>query len=277
MKTYHDLLTHILEFGHRKEDRTGTGTLSVFGYQMRFPLAQGFPLLTTKKVHFKSVVHELLWFLSGDTNIKYLKDNGVSIWDEWADSAGQLGPVYGHQWRSFGSAKKGEIRNGAALEQDLAGVDQIADLLKQIKNNPDSRRLLVSAWNPVDVPNMALPPCHSLFQFYVAGGKLSCQLYQRSADVFLGVPFNIASYALLTHMIAQVCDLDVGDFVHTLGDAHLYSNHIEQARLQLSRDARPLPKIILNPNVRDLFAFKYEDISLQGYDPHPAIKAPVAV
>lgn len=277
MKTYHDLLTHILEFGHRKEDRTGTGTMSVFGYQMRFPLAQGFPLLTTKKVHFKSVVHELLWFLSGDTNIKYLKDNGVSIWDEWADAQGELGPVYGHQWRSFGSAKKGNVRCGTELEHDLAGVDQIADLLKQIKTTPDSRRLIVSAWNPNDVPNMALPPCHSLFQFYVAGGKLSCQLYQRSADVFLGVPFNIASYALLTHMVAQVCQLEVGDFVHTLGDAHLYSNHIEQARLQLSRDIRALPQLVLNPEVKDLFAFQYEDITLQGYDPHPAIKAPVAV
>lgn len=277
MKTYHDLLSHILEHGHRKEDRTGTGTLSVFGYQMRFPLATGFPLLTTKKVHFKSIVHELLWFLSGDTNIKYLKDNGVSIWDEWADTNGQLGPVYGHQWRSFGSGKKGEQRCGTTLTQDLPGVDQIADLLKQIKNNPDSRRLIVSAWNPVDVPHMALPPCHSLFQFYVADGKLSCQLYQRSADVFLGVPFNIASYALLTHMIAHVCDLEVGDFVHTLGDAHLYSNHVEQAQLQLSRDFRKLPKLVLNPDVKDLFAFKYEDITLQGYDPHPAIKAPVAV
>jgi thymidylate synthase len=277
MKTYHDLLTHILEYGHRKEDRTGTGTLSVFGYQMRFPLAEGFPLLTTKKVHFKSVVHELLWFLSGDTNIKYLKDNGVSIWDEWADADGQLGPVYGHQWRNFGAAKKGDVRCGTTLTQDLTGVDQVQQLISQIKTNPDSRRLIVSAWNPLDVPDMALPPCHSLFQFYVAGGRLSCQLYQRSADVFLGVPFNIASYALLTHMIAQVCGLGVGDFVHTLGDAHLYSNHIEQARLQLSRDCRPLPKLVLNPDVKDIFAFKYEDVSLEGYDPHPAIKAPVAV
>lgn len=277
MKTYHDLLSHILEFGHRKEDRTGTGTLSVFGYQMRFPLNAGFPLLTTKKVHFKSVVHELLWFLKGDTNIKYLKDNGVSIWDEWADANGNLGPVYGHQWRHFGAQKEGDLWCGIPLKQPLQGIDQITDILNQIKNNPDSRRLIVSAWNPVDVPKMALPPCHSLFQFYVAGGALSCQLYQRSADVFLGVPFNIASYALLTHMIAQVCNLKVGDFVHTLGDAHLYTNHIEQARLQLTRDARALPKLNLNPNIKDLFAFTFEDITLEGYDPHPAIKAPVAV
>ncbi len=277
MKTYHDLLTHILEYGHRKDDRTGTGTLSVFGYQMRFPLTAGFPLMTTKKVHFKSVVHELLWFLKGDTNIKYLKDNGVSIWDEWADAQGNLGPVYGHQWRNFAGKKAGDTWLGTTLSQDLPGVDQIADLVAQIKKNPDSRRLIVSAWNPIDVPQMALPPCHSLFQFYVAGGALSCQLYQRSADVFLGVPFNIASYALLTHMIAQVCGLKVGDFIHTLGDAHLYSNHIEQARLQLSRDFRPLPTLKLNPQVTDLFAFTYEDITLEGYDPHPAIKAPVAV
>jgi thymidylate synthase len=277
MKTYHDLLTHILEFGHRKEDRTGTGTTSVFGYQMRFPLAQGFPLLTTKKVHFKSVVHELLWFLKGDTNIKYLKDNGVSIWDEWADAQGNLGPVYGHQWRNFAGKKAGEQWRGSTLAQDLQGVDQISDVVAQIKKNPDSRRLIVSAWNPVDVPQMALPPCHSLFQFYVAGGSLSCQLYQRSADVFLGVPFNIASYALLTHMVAHVCGLKVGDFVHTLGDAHLYSNHIEQARLQLSRAPKALPTLKLNPQVTDLFAFTYEDITLEGYDPHPAIKAPVAV
>lgn len=277
MKTYHDLLSHILEFGHRKEDRTGTGTLSVFGYQMRFALNEGFPLLTTKKVHVKSIVHELLWFLKGDTNINYLKENGVSIWDEWADADGNLGPVYGHQWRNFGARKSGETWCGTILSQDLPGVDQISDVLKQIKNNPDSRRLIVSAWNPVDVPKMALPPCHSMFQFYVAGGALSCQLYQRSADVFLGVPFNIASYALLTHMIAQVCNLKVGDFVHTLGDAHLYTNHIEQARLQLSRDFRALPKLVLNPNVTDLFSFKYEDIVFDGYDPHPGIKAPVAV
>lgn len=277
MKTYHDLLSHILEFGHRKEDRTGTGTLSVFGYQMRFALNEGFPLLTTKKVHVKSIVHELLWFLKGDTNINYLKENGVSIWDEWADADGNLGPVYGHQWRNFGARKSGETWCGTTLSQDLPGVDQISDVLKQIKNNPDSRRLIVSAWNPVDVPKMALPPCHSMFQFYVAGGALSCQLYQRSADVFLGVPFNIASYALLTHMIAQVCNLKVGDFVHTLGDAHLYTNHIEQARLQLSRDFRALPKLVLNPNVTDLFSFKYEDIVFNGYDPHPGIKAPVAV
>jgi thymidylate synthase len=277
MKTYHDLLSHILEFGHRKEDRTGTGTLSVFGYQMRFALNEGFPLLTTKKVHVKSIVHELLWFLKGDTNINYLKENGVSIWDEWADADGNLGPVYGHQWRNFGARKSGETWCGTTLSQDLPGVDQISDVLKQIKNNPDSRRLIVSAWNPVDVPKMALPPCHSMFQFYVAGGALSCQLYQRSADVFLGVPFNIASYALLTQMIAQVCNLKVGDFVHTLGDAHLYTNHIEQARLQLSRDFRALPKLVLNPNVTDLFSFKYEDIVFDGYDPHPGIKAPVAI
>ena len=277
MKTYHDLLSHILEFGHRKEDRTGTGTLSVFGYQMRFALNEGFPLLTTKKVHVKSIVHELLWFLKGDTNINYLKENGVSIWDEWADADGNLGPVYGHQWRNFGARKSGETWCGTTLSQDLPGVDQISDVLKQIKNNPDSRRLIVSAWNPVDVPKMALPPCHSMFQFYVAGGALSCQLYQRSADVFLGVPFNIASYALLTHMIAQVCNLKVGVFVHTLGDAHLYTNHIEQARLQLSRDFRALPKLVLNPTVTDLFSFKYEDIVFDGYDPHPGIKAPVAI
>jgi thymidylate synthase len=277
MKTYHDLLTHILEFGHRKEDRTGTGTLSVFGYQMRFPLNQGFPLMTTKKVHFKSIVHELLWFLKGDTNISYLKENGVSIWDEWADAEGNLGPVYGHQWRNFGARKAGQDWCGTTLLQDLPGVDQIKDLLEQLKKNPDSRRLIVSAWNPVDVPQMALPPCHSLFQFYVAGGALSCQLYQRSADVFLGVPFNIASYALLTHMVAQVCGLKVGDFVHTLGDAHLYLNHIEQARLQLSRDFRALPTLRLNPEITDLFAFSYEDIQIEGYDPHPAIKAPVAI
>jgi thymidylate synthase len=249
----------------------------VFGYQMRFALNEGFPLLTTKKVHVKSIVHELLWFLKGDTNINYLKENGVSIWDEWADADGNLGPVYGHQWRNFGARKSGETWCGTTLSQDLPGVDQISNVLKQIKNNPHSRRLIVSAWNPVDVPKMALPPCHSMFQFYVAGGALSCQLYQRSADVFLGVPFNIASYALLTHMIAQVCNLKVGDFVHTLGDAHLYTNHIEQARLQLSRDFRALPKLVLNPNVTDLFSFKYEDIVFDGYDPHPGIKAPVAI
>jgi thymidylate synthase len=264
MKQYHDLLEHILANGTQKGDRTGTGTLSVFGYQMRFDLSEGFPVVTTKKLHLRSIIHELLWFLQGDTNIKYLKDNGVSIWDEWADENGNLGPVYGHQWRSWPTPDGGSI-------------DQIANLVEQIKKNPNSRRLMVSAWNVADVDNMALPPCHCLFQFHVADGKLSCQLYQRSADTFLGVPFNIASYALLTIMMAQVCDLEPGEFVHTFGDAHLYSNHIEQAKLQLSRDFRPLPEMKINPNVKDIFAFTYEDFELVNYDPHPHIKAPVAV
>lgn len=254
----------VLETGTFKGDRTGTGTQSIFGYQMRFNLADGFPLVTTKKVHLRSIIHELLWFLKGETNIKYLKDNGVSIWDEWADENGELGPVYGYQWRSW------PARNGEK-------IDQIANLIDMIKRNPNSRRLMVTAWNPADVDQMALPPCHSLFQFYVADGKLSCQLYQRSADIFLGVPFNIASYALLTLMVAQVCNLKPGDFVHTFGDAHLYSNHIEQAKLQLSRECRPLPTMKLNPDVKDIFSFTFEDFTLENYDPHPHIKAPVAV
>lgn len=264
MQQYHDLMRHILEHGARKEDRTGTGTLSVFGYQMRFDLNEGFPLVTTKKVHMKSVIYELLWFLKGDTNIKYLKDNGVSIWDEWADANGELGPVYGKQWRSW-EAADGKV------------IDQISDVIAQIKKNPDSRRLIVSAWNVGEISQMALMPCHALFQFYVANGKLSCQLYQRSADVFLGVPFNIASYALLTHMIAQVCNLQVGDFIWTGGDTHLYLNHLEQVELQLSRDLRPLPTLKINPDVKDIFSFNYEDIIVENYNPHPGIKAPVAV
>ncbi len=264
MRQYHDLLERILRDGVKKSDRTGTGTLSVFGHQSRYDLSQGFPLITTKKLHIRSIVHELIWFISGDTNIKYLKDNGVSIWNEWADADGNLGPVYGHQWRSWPG-------------RDGATIDQITGLVADLRRNPDSRRLIVTAWNPTDIPNMALPPCHCLFQFYVADGKLSCQLYQRSADVFLGVPFNIASYALLTHMIAQVVGLGVGDFVHTLGDAHLYSNHIEQAELQLTRDLRPLPQLKLDPGVSDLFAFRAEHIAVEGYEPHPHIKAPVAV
>lgn len=264
MKQYHDLLQHILDNGVKKEDRTGTGTISVFGYQMRFDLSEGFPCVTTKKLHLRSIIHELLWFLQGDTNVKYLKDNGVSIWDEWADENGNLGPVYGYQWRSWPDGNGGTI-------------DQITKLVDQIKNNPDSRRHIISAWNVADVDNMALPPCHTLFQFYVAEGKLSCQLYQRSADTFLGVPFNIASYALLTMMLAQVCDLEPGDFVHTFGDAHLYSNHIEQTKLQLTRTPRELPTMKINPEVKDLFAFKYEDFELINYDPHPHIKAAVAV
>jgi thymidylate synthase len=264
MKQYHDLMRHVLDHGVRRDDRTGTGTLSVFGYQMRFNLAEGFPLLTTKKLHTKSIIHELLWFLKGDTNIAYLKENGVTIWDEWADEQGDLGPVYGHQWRSWPTPEGQHI-------------DQISNLLHMIKTTPDSRRLIVSAWNVAEIGKMALPPCHCLFQFYVAEGRLSCQLYQRSADIFLGVPFNIASYALLTLMIAQVCSLKPGDFVHTLGDAHLYVNHIEQARLQLSRDPRPLPDMHLNPHVTNLFDFKFEDFEVVGYDPHPAIKAPIAV
>lgn len=264
MRQYLELLSHVLEHGEEKGDRTGTGTRSVFGWQMRFDLAEGFPLVTTKKLHLRSIVHELLWFLKGDTNIAYLRDNNVSIWDEWADAEGNLGPVYGHQWRHWQGA-------------DGERVDQMQWLIDEIRRNPNSRRLVVSAWNVADLPKMALQPCHALFQFYVANGKLSCQLYQRSADIFLGVPFNIASYALLTHMVAQACDLDVGDFVHTLGDAHLYSNHLEQAREQLSRTPRPLPRLMLNPDVRDLFAFGYDDISFADYDPWPAIKAPVAV
>ncbi len=264
MRTYLDLMQHVLDHGTQKTDRTGTGTLSVFGYQMRFDLAKGFPLVTTKKCHLKSIIHELLWFLQGDTNIKYLKDNGVSIWDEWADENGDLGPVYGKQWRSW------ETVDGRV-------VDQISEVIEQIRKTPDSRRLIVSAWNVGELNRMALAPCHAFFQFYVADGKLSCQLYQRSADIFLGVPFNIASYALLTLMIAQVCDLKPGDFVHTFGDAHIYSNHMQQVHEQLSREPRPLPVMHINPATKDIFAFKFEDFILEGYDPHPAIKAPVAV
>ncbi|MCZ8183048.1 MAG: thymidylate synthase [Beijerinckiaceae bacterium] len=264
MQTYLDLMQRVLDEGVPKQDRTGTGTLSLFGAQLRFDLAKGFPLVTTKKLHLKSIIHELIWFLAGDTNIKYLKENGVSIWDEWADETGDLGPVYGRQWRSW-------------AKPDGGVVDQIAELLVEIRRNPDSRRLIVSAWNPADIPDMALAPCHCLFQFHVAAGRLSCQLYQRSADLFLGVPFNIASYALLTHMIAQVTGLKPGDFVHSFGDVHLYSNHLEQARLQLTRQPRPLPVLKLNPAVTDLFAFRYDDIAIEGYDPHPAIRAPVAV
>jgi thymidylate synthase len=264
MRQYHDLLRHVLAHGVRKADRTGTGTVSVFGHQMRFDLGAGFPLLTTKKVHLKSVIHELLWFLQGDTNIAYLKENGVSIWDEWADANGNLGPIYGYQWRSWPAA-------------DGRHIDQIAEVLATLKSNPDSRRIIVSAWNVGALADMKLPPCHAFFQFYVADGKLSCQLYQRSADIFLGVPFNIASYALLTLMIAQATGLQPGEFVHTLGDAHIYLNHLEQVNLQLAREFRALPTMKLNPAVTDLFAFKYEDFTLEGYDPHPAIKAPVAV
>jgi thymidylate synthase len=264
MRQYLDLLRHVLANGTRKDDRTGTGTLSVFGHQMRFDLGEGFPLLTTKKVHLKSIIHELLWFLQGDTNIKYLKDNGVSIWDEWADEQGNLGPIYGYQWRSWPA-------------RDGRHIDQISEVLQTLKSNPDSRRIIVSAWNVGELPYMKLPPCHAFFQFYVADGKLSCQLYQRSADIFLGVPFNIASYALLTLMIAQVTGLKPGDFVHTLGDAHIYLNHLEQVNLQLSRDTRALPTMKLNPAVTDLFEFKFDDFTLEGYDPHPGIKAPVAV
>lgn len=264
MKQYLDLMQHVLDHGTQKHDRTGTGTISVFGYQMRFNLQEGFPMVTTKKLHLKSIVHELIWFLSGDTNIKYLKDNGVRIWDEWADENGNLGPVYGSQWRSW-PKPEGEK------------IDQITQIINTIKNNPDSRRIIVSAWNVAEIENMALPPCHAFFQFYVADGKLSCQLYQRSADIFLGVPFNIASYALLTMMVAQVCGLECGDFVHTLGDAHLYNNHIEQANLQLSRDPRALPTMKINPEVKDIFDFKFEDFTLENYDPHPHIKGIVAV
>jgi thymidylate synthase len=264
MRQYLDLMKHVLDQGVKKHDRTGTGTLSIFGHQMRFDLNAGFPVVTTKKVHLKSIIHELLWFLSGSTNIKYLKDHGVRIWDEWADDKGELGPVYGYQWRSWPTADGGRI-------------DQIARLMEEIKKNPDSRRLIVSAWNVADVGKMALPPCHTLFQFYVLDGRLSCQLYQRSADIFLGVPFNIASYALLTLMVAQVSGLQPGHFVHTLGDAHLYLNHLEQARLQLTREPYPLPKMKINPDVKSIFGFRYEDFTLEGYQCHPAIKAEVAV
>ncbi len=264
MKQYLDLMRHVYENGHVKEDRTGTGTKSVFGYQSRYNLADGFPLVTTKKCHLSSIIHELLWFLQGDTNIKYLKDNGVRIWDEWADEEGNLGPVYGSQWRSWPTP-------------DGQHIDQITKIIDQIKNTPDSRRLIVSAWNVADIENMALPPCHAFFQFYVADGKLSCQLYQRSADIFLGVPFNIASYALLTMMIAQVCNLEAGDFVHTLGDAHLYSNHMEQTELQLSRDTLPLPTMFINPKVDSIFDFTFEDFELQNYEAHPHIMGKVAV
>jgi len=273
MKQYLDLMRHVLDNGAQKHDRTGTGTISVFGYQMRFNLQEGFPLVTTKKLHLKSIIHELIWFLSGDTNIRYLKENGVRIWDEWADADGNLGPVYGYQWRSWPTP-------------DGRHIDQISQVIKQLKTNPDSRRIMVSAWNVADVDQMALPPCHSLFQFYVepantekgeTRGKLSCQLYQRSADIFLGVPFNIASYALLTMMMAQVCDLDYGDFIHTFGDAHIYNNHLEQVNLQLSREPRALPKMCINPEVKDIFSFKYEDFALENYDPWPHIKGAVAV
>lgn len=264
MKQYHDLMQHVLDKGTTKTDRTGTGTISVFGYQMRFDLQEGFPMLTTKKLHLKSILHELLWFLKGDTNIKYLTENGVHIWDEWADENGNLGPVYGSQWRSWPTA-------------DGRHIDQITQVVDQIKTNPDSRRMIVSAWNVGEIDKMKLPPCHAFFQFYVADGKLSCQLYQRSADIFLGVPFNIASYAILTLMIAQVCNLKPGEFIHTLGDAHLYSNHIEQAKLQLTRNLRKLPTLKINPEVKSIFEFKFEDFTLEGYDPHPHIKAAVAV
>jgi thymidylate synthase len=264
VRQYLDLIQHVLDHGVKKEDRTGTGTTSIFGYQMRFNLAEGFPLVTTKKVHLKSIIHELLWFLRGDTNIRYLNENGVTIWDEWADEHGELGPVYGKQWVRWETA-------------DGAVINQMQNVIDEIRRNPDSRRLIVSAWNVGELDKMALPPCHTLFQFYVTEGRLSCQLYQRSGDVFLGVPFNIASYALLTLMVAQVCGLEPGDFVHTLGDAHIYSNHMEQVRLQLSREPRPLPKMVLNPDVKNLFDFKYEDFRLEGYDPHPPIKGEVAV
>ena len=264
MQQYLDLMRHVRDNGLRRTDRTGTGTISVFGYQMRFGLAEGFPVVTTKKLHLRSIIHELLWFLKGDTNIRYLKENGVSIWDEWADENGDLGPVYGSQWRSWPAP-------------DGQKIDQISNVIEQIRTNPDSRRLIVSAWNPAEVDNMALPPCHSLFQFYVSDGKLSCQLYQRSADILLGVPFNIASYALLTLMIAQVCDLQPGDFIHTFGDAHLYLNHLEQVDLQLSREPFPLPTMSLNPDIKSVFDFTYDDITLNNYQSHPAIKAPIAV
>jgi thymidylate synthase len=264
MKQYHDFLRHVLEHGSKKEDRTGTGTISIFGYQMRFDLNEGFPLLTTKKIHLKSIIHELLWFLQGSTNISYLNEHGVTIWDEWADERGELGPVYGKQWRSW-------------LAPDGKTIDQISQVIDTIKRNPSSRRLIVSAWNPADVDKMALPPCHTMFQFYVSEGRLSCQLYQRSADIFLGVPFNIASYALLTLMIAQVCDLKPGEFVHTFGDAHIYLNHLDQVQLQLSREPRELPEMKINPAIKDIFGFRFEDFQLLNYNPHPSIKAPIAV
>jgi thymidylate synthase len=264
MQAYHDLIKRVLSEGVEKSDRTGTGTISVFGHQMRFNLQEGFPLVTTKKLHLRSIIHELLWFLQGDTNIRYLKENKVRIWDEWADENGNLGPVYGHQWRSWPTPNGNKI-------------DQITNVVNSIKNNPDSRRHIVSAWNVADVDNMALPPCHTFFQFYVANGKLSCQLYQRSADIFLGVPFNIASYALLTMMMAQVCELEPGDFVHTFGDAHIYLNHLDQVKLQISRELRPLPTMKINPEVKDIFGFTYEDFTLENYDPHPHIKGEVAV
>ena len=264
MKQYLDLMQHVLDNGTQKHDRTGTGTISVFGYQMRFNLEEGFPMVTTKKLHLRSIIHELIWFLKGETNIKYLKENGVSIWDEWADENGELGPVYGSQWRSWPTP-------------DGRHIDQISQVINQIKNTPDSRRLIVSAWNVAEIENMAIPPCHSFFQFYVADGKLSCQLYQRSADIFLGVPFNIASYALLTMMVAQVCGLKAGEFIHTLGDAHLYNNHLEQTRLQLSREPKPLPQMKLNHEIKNIFDFKFEDFTLENYQHHPHIKAPVAV
>lgn len=264
MKQYLDLCEHVLTNGHIKGDRTGTGTISTFGYQMRFNLAEGFPMMTTKKLHLKSIIYELLWFLNGDTNVRYLQENGVRIWNEWADESGELGPVYGHQWRSWTGA------NGDT-------VDQISELIEQIKTNPNSRRLIVNAWNVAEIDKMALPPCHCMFQFYVADGRLSCQLYQRSADVFLGVPFNIASYALLTLMVAQVCDLEPGEFVHTFGDVHIYQNHLEQMKIQMAREPRPLPTITLNPNVKDIFSFEFDDFDLEGYDPHPHIKGEVSV
>jgi len=264
MRQYLDLLQHVLDHGTPREDRTGTGTVGVFGYQMRFPLGKGFPLLTTKKLHLRSIIYELLWFLRGDTNIQYLHDHKVTIWDEWSDKNGDLGPVYGSQWRSWPDGRGGTI-------------DQIANVVNEIKTNPYSRRLMVTAWNPAEIQDMALPPCHCLFQFYVSNGKLSCQLYQRSADIFLGVPFNIASYALLTMMMAQVCDLEPGDFVHTLGDAHIYQNHLDQVKLQLTRDPRPLPQMLINPEKKDIFSFDYEDFTLTNYDPHPHIKGEVSV
>ncbi|WML45008.1 thymidylate synthase [Neobacillus sp. PS3-40] len=264
MKQYLDLCEHVLSNGHIKGDRTGTGTISTFGYQMRFNLAEGFPMMTTKKLHLKSIIYELLWFLNGDTNVRYLQENGVRIWNEWADESGELGPVYGHQWRSWTGA-------------DGNTVDQISELIEQIKTNPNSRRLIVNAWNVAEIDKMALPPCHCMFQFYVAEGRLSCQLYQRSADVFLGVPFNIASYALLTLMVAQVCDLEPGEFVHTFGDVHIYQNHLEQMKIQMAREPRPLPTITLNPNVKDIFSFEFDDFDLDGYDPHPHIKGEVSV